>query len=112
MSANKPEEANSQAVPFFARFLEGQGIEDLSEEESEDISGGTSVSDIKCIVTNKKTDQPIQTHKKADQPVQTLKYPSDREDVVATKKYPSDNDEQFVTLKYPSDNEDGGTAVS
>ncbi|AUB37186.1 Protease inhibitor I10, marinostatin [Nostoc flagelliforme CCNUN1] len=29
MSENKPEELNSQAVPFFARFLEGQSFEDF-----------------------------------------------------------------------------------
>ena len=79
MSEAKPENLNSQAVPFFARFLEGQNIEDLSDLESEAVSGGYKVV--------------------------TLKYPSDNEDVV-TKKYPSDSDE-VVTQKYPSDGEDG-----
>ncbi|MBX9253669.1 microviridin/marinostatin family tricyclic proteinase inhibitor [Desmonostoc muscorum CCALA 125] len=88
MPENKPEEAKSQAVPFFARFLEGQSFEDLSDEESEAISGG------KLGVTKKK----------GDDLVQTLKYPSDNEDAV-TKKYPSDADE-VVTLKYPSDGDD------
>ena len=88
MSENKPEELNSQAVPFFARFLEGQNFEDLSEQESEAISGGS------CGVTKKKKD-PI---------AQTLKYPSDQEDGV-TKKAPSDSDEAF-TNKYPSDGDD------
>ncbi len=90
MPENKPEEPNSQPVPFFARFLEGQNFEDLSDEESEAISGG------KCGVTNKKDDEIVQT----------LKFPSDQEDVpVVTKKYPSDADE-FVTQKYPSDGDD------
>ncbi|MEH2447362.1 MAG: microviridin/marinostatin family tricyclic proteinase inhibitor [Nostoc sp.] len=87
MSENKPEELNSQAVPFFARFLEGQSFEDLSEQESEEISGGS------CDVTKKK--HPI---------VLTLKHPFDKENVV-TKKAPSDSDEAF-TNKYPSDGDD------
>ncbi|MEH2407258.1 microviridin/marinostatin family tricyclic proteinase inhibitor [Nostoc sp.] len=88
MSENKPEELNSQAVPFFARFLEGQNFENLSEQESEEISGGN------CGLTTKKKDTIAQT----------LKYPSDQEDVV-TKKAPSDSDEAF-TNKYPSDGDD------
>ncbi|MBX9253576.1 microviridin/marinostatin family tricyclic proteinase inhibitor [Desmonostoc muscorum CCALA 125] len=87
MSENKPEDLNSQAVPFFARFLEGQSFEDLSDEESEGFSGGGCTS------------------KKNDELVQTLKFPSDQEDGV-TKKYPSDNDEYAVTQKYPSDGDD------
>lgn len=91
MSDNKPKDLNSQAVPFFARFLEGQSLEDLSEQESEVIIGGT------CGVTNKKNDQLVQT----------LKYPSDQEDGgITTKKYPSDSDEYAVTQKYPSDGDD------
>ncbi|MEH2438605.1 MAG: microviridin/marinostatin family tricyclic proteinase inhibitor [Nostoc sp.] len=90
MSKNKPEELNSQAVPFFARFLEGQSFEDLSDEESEGIGGGN------CGVTKKEKDELVQT----------LKFPSDQEDGV-TKKYPSDSDEQmFVTQKYPSDGDE------
>ncbi|MBN3898726.1 MAG: microviridin/marinostatin family tricyclic proteinase inhibitor [Nostoc sp.] len=80
MSEIKPEDLNSQAVPFFARFLEGQNGEDLSDQQSEAISGG-------CTVV-------------------TQKYPSDNEDGgVVTKKYPSDSDEA-VTQKYPSDGDD------
>ncbi|MEH2121379.1 microviridin/marinostatin family tricyclic proteinase inhibitor [Nostoc sp.] len=96
MSENKPEELNSQAVPFFARFLEGQNFEDLSDQESEGIGGG------RCGVTNK--------HKK-DELRETRKYPSDQEDVV-TKKAPSDSDEQvFTTLKSPSDSDEHGGAI-
>ncbi|MEH2070216.1 MAG: microviridin/marinostatin family tricyclic proteinase inhibitor [Nostoc sp.] len=90
MPENKPEEPNLQAVPFFARFLEGQSFEDLSDEESEALSGG------KCGVTKKK----------ADEVDQTLKFPSDQEDSpIATRKAPSDSDEPY-TNKYPSDGDD------
>ncbi|MCC5660665.1 microviridin/marinostatin family tricyclic proteinase inhibitor [Nostoc sp. XA010] len=93
MSESKPEELNSQALPFFARFLEGQSFEDLSDKESEGIGGGS------CGVTKKENDELVQT----------LKFPSDQEDL--TKKYPSDSDEQiFTTQKYPSDGDDHGPA--
>ncbi|MBD6615598.1 microviridin/marinostatin family tricyclic proteinase inhibitor [Komarekiella sp. 'clone 1'] len=81
MSNIKVEDLDSQAVPFFARFLEGQSPEEMSEEEMEAVAGG-------CGGT-----------------VTTLKFPSDNEDVV-TKKYPSDSDEYAVTQKYPSDGDD------
>ena len=102
MSENKPEELNSQAVPFFARFLEGQSFEDLSDEESEGIGGGS------CGLT-KKDKAKIKKFLKP----QTRKYPSDQEDVV-TEKYLSDSDEQqmSVTLKFPSDGEDNGGALA
>ncbi|MEH2457447.1 microviridin/marinostatin family tricyclic proteinase inhibitor [Nostoc sp.] len=95
MSEIKPEDLNSQAVPFFARFLEGQNGEDLSDQESEAISGG--------------------------QTLMTEKYPSDNEDGGVVTNTPrsgsheqavthnchSDNKhEGAVTLKFPSDNED------
>ncbi|NEP35227.1 MULTISPECIES: microviridin/marinostatin family tricyclic proteinase inhibitor [unclassified Moorena] len=79
---NNPEE-NSQAVPFFARYLEGQFIEDLSKEEMETVKGG-NVLPIRSL---------------------TRKYPSDREDwsgvtfkfrddlIVETQKYPSDQED-------------------
>ncbi|MBG1259529.1 microviridin/marinostatin family tricyclic proteinase inhibitor [Nostoc commune] len=94
MSEKKPEELNSQAVPFFARFLEGQSFEDLSDKESEGIGGGS------CDLTSKKKDAIAQT----------LKFPSDQEDGV-TKKYPSDSDEQVFTKKYPSDGDDDVAAI-
>ncbi|WP_109011043.1 microviridin/marinostatin family tricyclic proteinase inhibitor [Nostoc commune] len=99
MSENKPEELNSQAVPFFARFLEGQSFEDLSDQESEGIGGGN------CGVTKGVT------KKGKDELFQTRKYPSDGEDGV-TKKHPSDDEQIFVTLKFPSDNEDNGGALA
>lgn len=67
MSEMKPE--NSQAVPFFARFLEGQNVEDLSDEASEAISGG-------------KKDDGL-TRPKKDEVFVTLKFPSDNEDSTA-----------------------------
>ncbi|MBD0388035.1 MAG: microviridin/marinostatin family tricyclic proteinase inhibitor [Nostoc sp. C3-bin3] len=102
MSENKLEELNSQAVPFFARFLEGQSFEDLSDEESEGIGGGS------CSLTKKDKAQTKNLLKP-----QTRKYPSDQEDV-GTGNYPSDSDEQqmFVTLKFPSDNEEHAQALT
>jgi hypothetical protein len=71
------EKRQSQAVPFFARYLENQlsedvdHLRDLSEEEIEAVTGG-----IQAV---------------------TLKFPSDSEDGHGhgpmTKKYPSDKDE-------------------
>lgn len=85
---NNPEN-KPQAVPFFARYLEGQFREDLSKEEMEAVKGGIIV--------------PI--------PSITRKYPSDREDWLGvTLKYPSDRENvgggTIVTQKYPSDQED------
>ncbi|MCF4966751.1 hypothetical protein CV014_06305 [Nostoc sp. CMAA1605] len=79
MSENKPENLNSETVPFFARFLEGQNVEEISDEESEAFNGG-----FQCA---------------------TKKYPSDKEDIAVTLKFPSDG-EDAVTQKYPSDGDD------
>ncbi|WP_036480472.1 microviridin/marinostatin family tricyclic proteinase inhibitor [Myxosarcina sp. GI1] len=97
MSDNDRQELNTEAVPFFARYLEDQDYqEELSEEESQHIGGGR---------------RPL---------IQTKKAPSDNEEVcgggfVTTMKYPSDNEEggggSVVTLKFPSDNEEGGGGV-
>lgn len=101
MPENRPEDSNSQAVPFFARFLEGQNVEEISDEESEAVSGGVKYRTEKYPSDNE--DGGIVT---------TLKYPSDNEDGgPVTRKYPSDNDEYAVTLKYPSDNDEEGTIV-
>ncbi len=99
---------NSSSVPFFARYLEGQFISEVSEEEMDEVKGGKNPSrPIKDIVVS-------------------LKYPSDEEDgspghgIITnkyrdiedigsgggfTKKYPSDADEA-TTMKYPSDGDD------
>jgi hypothetical protein len=60
---------NAQEVPFFARYLEAQITQDISEEEAKKISGGVS-------------------------PLLTYKTPSDI-DEVASRKYPSDDDEDY-----------------
>ncbi|AFY55913.1 Serine endopeptidase inhibitor [Rivularia sp. PCC 7116] len=102
MSEKENKKINSNAVPFFARYLEGQYCEDLSEEEMDRVHGGLSKrekiskrypNDLKDIVT-------------------TMKYPSDHEDsspkhppIAMTKKYPSDADEA-MTHKFPSDGDD------
>ncbi|BAY24887.1 hypothetical protein NIES2100_46850 [Calothrix sp. NIES-2100] len=109
MSDIKLEDLDSPAVPFFARYLEGQYCEDLSEEESSAVGGGTTLYTKKYpsdqeesgCVTNKFKDL-----------AQTLKYPSDQEDGGGvTKKYPSDSDEVAVTQKYPSDGDDNVVTI-
>lgn len=97
MPENRPEDSNSPAVPFFARFLEGQNVEEISDEESEAVSGGLQFQTKKYPSDNEE----------CGGQVVTLKYPSDNEDVaVATRKYPSDSDEYLVTQKFPSDGDD------
>lgn len=97
MLHNEENSLNSQNLPFFARYLEGQFCEDLSEEEMNEIQGGLSV-----VTLAYPSDRDIAV---------TLKYPSDNEDGFGglTRKYPSDHEDSgFVTKKYPSDHEDGG----
>ncbi|MCC5654230.1 microviridin/marinostatin family tricyclic proteinase inhibitor [Nostoc sp. XA013] len=107
MSENKPEELNSQAVPFFARFLEGQSFEDLSDEESEGIGGGgkvVTVNNPPDVVTLK---FPSDNEDGGGGTAVTKKFPSDNEDgSVATRKHPSDSDEYAVTHKHPSDSDE------
>ena len=89
---------NEKAVPFFARYLEGQNIEELSDEDMEAVAGGKK------------------GRKGCGGVVTTEKYPSDQEDGsggdtgAVTMKYPSDNEDGggVVTMKYPSDNEESG----
>lgn len=78
MSKNNVEDKSLQAVPFFARFLEGQNCEDLSEQESETISGGNA----------KKTKKPILYDPKIN-PITVISSPS----LGITNKYPSDGDD-------------------
>jgi Serine endopeptidase inhibitors len=106
MSDIKLEDLDSPAVPFFARYLEGQYCEDLSEEELSGVGGGTTLYTKKY--PSDQEDSGCVTSKFKDL-VQTLKYPSDQEDSGGggvTKKYPSDSDEVAVTQKYPSDGDD------
>ena len=99
MSEKNEKKLNFNAVPFFARYLEGQYCEDLSEEEMDEVHGGLS-----------KRDKISASHPKGI--AMTMKYPSDNEDsspkhppVAMTKKYPSDADEA-MTNKFPSDGDD------
>ena len=102
-------ERDRQAVPFFARYLEGQFCEDLSVEEMNEVHGG-----LRLLPPT--TKHPPESD---DGIVTTLKFPSDQEDgggghdnklkdeYAVTKKYPSDSDEHIaVTQKYPSDGDD------
>ncbi len=107
----KPEE-NSQAVPFFARYLEGQWCEELSEEEMDDVRGGRG------FAFTEKFPSDFEDHAGC----LTRKSPSDHEDAGGgpgffTKKYPSDHEEGgggpiAMTQKFPSDQEDGGGGSS
>ncbi|MEM1308058.1 MAG: microviridin/marinostatin family tricyclic proteinase inhibitor [Cyanobacteria bacterium P01_H01_bin.153] len=65
--SNQQRDPNCREVPFFARYLEGQITQNLSEEELRQVNGGNGV---------------LTTHK----------YPSDFSDPV-THKYPSDGDD-------------------
>jgi hypothetical protein len=109
MSDSDKQVSNDKAVPFFARYLEGQFCEDVSEEEMESVHGGLSV------ISTPAKDGMVMTLKFPSDNEEngsgvTEKYPSDKEDcgggVAVTKKHPSDNEEVAVTLKYPSDGDD------
>lgn len=97
----KNQSENSQAVPFFARYLEGQ-FTDVSAEEAEKLAGG------KGIQTRK-----APSDSDEDFSIFTMKHPSDSDDVnfdinMFTRKHPSDSDEDssMFTRKYPSDNDE------
>lgn len=99
MSDKEKQGRPPEAVPFFARFLEGQDIEELSDEEMQAVAGGGDMVTLKYPSDNE------------DGGVQTRKYPSDNEDGggdvgIVTKKFPSDDDDVNVTMKYPSDGDD------
>jgi hypothetical protein len=70
MSNIDKQDLNSQAVPFFARYLEGQFGEELSEEEMAAVGGGANYVTMAY---------PSDTENDGG-PVMTLKYPSDIED--------------------------------
>lgn len=76
MSNNDNAANNSSSVPFFARYLEGQFMSELSEEEMDRVKGGKIAS------------LPIEDI------VYSLKYPSDNDEAM-THKYPSDGDDDF-----------------
>jgi hypothetical protein len=113
MSDIDKQDLKQEAVPFFARYLEGQinFIEEISEEETQAVAGGTGVKKLplKAVTEKFPSDQEdgggVVTLKfpcgqEDGGGVVTLKFPSDQEDVagggIMTKKYPSDSDECAV----------------
>ena len=74
MSNKDKQELNSQAVPFFGRYLEGQLCEDgggsVTEKYPSDNEEGSDPMTRKFPSDNEEDDSPV-----------TLKYPSDNEDV-------------------------------
>jgi Serine endopeptidase inhibitors len=98
MSDNKQQNLSSQELPFFARYLEGQFCDDLSEEEMQEVQGGFRPVNPKPPLTYKHPSDIVSL---------TKKYPSDQEEHAVTEKYPSDGDDHvYVTQKYPSDGDD------
>lgn len=102
---------NSSSVPFFARYLEGQFLTEVSEEEMDEVKGGIRFTrpPLEDIAYSLKYPSDNEDGNPGHQIV-TKKYPSDIEDIGSgghpmTKKYPSDADEA-VTHKYPSDGDD------
>lgn len=109
MSNNDNAANNSSSVPFFARYLEGQFISELSEEEMDEVKGGKIASlPIEDIVYSLKYPSDNEDGSPDRPSIVTSKY-RDIEDIGSgggfTKKYPSDNDEA-MTHKYPSDGDD------
>ena len=80
MSKNNAEDLPLQAVPFFARFLEGQNWEDLSEQESETISGGYTKKTKKPIFYDPTINPNIVISTLPPSLAMTAKYPSDGDD--------------------------------
>ncbi|MGC9524001.1 MAG: microviridin/marinostatin family tricyclic proteinase inhibitor [Limnospira sp.] len=113
MSEKNKRESDSKAVPFFARYLEGQ-LEDLSEAEMKAVGGRRGLITTKKYPSDSEDGVGIKPIW-GDIPVRR-RYPSDREDsgvgdMPVTLKYPSDHEDSgggdlVVTLKYPSDHED------
>ncbi len=99
MTDEKRQDLNSHAVPFFARYLEGQ-LEELSDEEAEAVGGGNSfANEFPCDFYEAVTLKfPSDNEDSDGGPIVTLKFPSDQEDgggggSIKTRKYPSDGDE-------------------
>jgi hypothetical protein len=103
---------NEQVVPFFARYLEAQFCDDLSEAEMDGVQGGLKLAAPTTLKFPPEGPDGIAT---------TLKFPSDQEDggvtsklqdQYVTKKYPSDGDDHIATTqKYPSDGDDYIVAI-
>lgn len=97
MSDMDKQDLKQEAVPFFARYLEGQidFIEEISDEETQAVVGGKGV---------KKLPNDKNHSSSCGSKLVTRKYPSDNEDV-------SGGGGTVVTLKFPSDNEDASGSV-
>ena len=95
--SNYSQDSNSEAVPFFVRYLEGQ-LEELSEKEAESTSGGGCSDNIE---TRK---YPSDDNEDTFTSVTKLKYLFDH--IFGPKEDPSNAPPYAVTLKYPSDDED------
>ncbi len=102
---------DSSSVPFFARYLEGQFLTEVSEEEMDEVKGGIRYArpPSEGIAYTLKYPSDNEDSSPGHEII-TKKYPSDIEDIGSghrpmTKKYPSDADE-VVTMKYPSDGDD------
>jgi hypothetical protein len=113
MSETDNQNLKQEAVPFFARYLEGQinFIEEISEEETQTVAGGTGGK--KKFPFNNLTKKAPSDHEdlSGGAIVVTLKHPSDQEDMVVTLKHPSDQEDVLgggigVTEKYPSDSDE------
>ena len=110
--SNDQQEPNSEAVPFFVRYLEGQ-LEELSEEEAESVGGGFPCApEMKELNISHINENLKDLNFEFPFGAATLKYPSDHEDgsshhTAVTLKYPSDNEDGgMMTKKYPSDNDE------
>lgn len=117
MSDMDKQDLKQEAVPFFARYLEGQinFIEEISEEETQAVIGGRKLE--------KKKPFDKKSFSGGRGIAVTRKYPSDCEDssggggIVVTQKFPSDNEDSsggggiVMTQKFPSDNEDSSGSV-
>lgn len=113
MSDMDKQDLKQEAVPFFARYLEGQinFIEEISEEETQAVAGGTGVnkkSPLKAV-----TEKFPSGHEENGGIAVTQKFPSDQEDgggIVTTLKFPSDQEDVagggIMTKKYPSDSDE------
>ncbi len=83
MSEKQRENQDKKAVPFFARYLESQlpeDLRDLSEEESESVTGGAQFTTLKFPSDNEESGHRTVTNPIKDNLAVTNKYPSDGDD--------------------------------
>ncbi|MGL5807900.1 MAG: microviridin/marinostatin family tricyclic proteinase inhibitor [Xenococcaceae cyanobacterium] len=83
MSQEPEENQEKKVLPFFARYLENQlpeDLRDLSEEESESVTGGAQVTTLKFPSDNEESGHGTVTSPFKDGLAATNKYPSDGDD--------------------------------